>query len=345
MKTAGDSDSSNQVRVLFAGFGRLGLSIMRNLLASSGEVIVLGMMPASNLSRYRFLVDHPSEIELLQLAHDNHVRILTAPSINSDEFRSELLNLSPDVLLIGSWAEIIKQPVLSIAKERVINCHGSLLPKYRGACPQIATIFNGDKSAGITFHLIDEGIDTGHILRQQDVEVRPRDTAIQLDERIANRFGESVVELLCDFKNGAIVPQKQTGGASYVPKEHPEWAWIPWEEDPEVIDRRIRALHGILPLITSDGQLAFGFDEGEVVKSNTTRINGRAFNLFQIRSQLRPGTVLAVDSENVVVCTRNPDFVVQLKLPLIVQDGQTPPVIRPGERFFSIAVQNILKSA
>ena len=333
------------VRVLLAGFGRLGLSVINSLLASRGEAKVVALMPASNLSKYRFLEGHPDEIELLQLAADNNVRTLTAPSINSREFQADLQTLSPDVLLIASWAEIIKPPILSTENVSVINCHGSLLPKYRGACPHIATIFNGDDKTGITFHLIDEGIDTGDVLLQQEIDVHPLETAIQLEQRIANQFGESVVELLHDFKNGAITPRKQTGVASYVPRQHPEWAWIPWEDDPVVIDRRIRALRGILPLVTSDGKLVIGFEEGKVVKASTRQTGERAFSLFRFRSHLRPGTVLAVDSDKVVVCTRIPDFVVHLRLPALVQNGQTPPVIRPGERFFSVAIDSILKSA
>ena len=345
MDIAGNSQGSNQIRVVLAGFGRLGVSVMKSLLASRDQTSLVGIMPASNLSKYRFLKDHPSEIEILQLANANSVRTLTAPSINSDEFRAELLDLSPDILLIASWAEIIKHSTLSLENLSAINCHGSLLPKYRGACPHIATIFNGDEKTGITFHLIDEGIDTGDILLQQEMEVKPRETSIQLEDRIANQFGESVVDLLRSFQNGAIVPQKQTGDPSYVPEQHPEWAWIPWEEDPVVIDRRIRALQGVFPLVTSDGQIAFGFETVEVLKTDEARINQNAFNLLRIRAQFCPGTVLAVDSDRVIVSTMNPDFVVELSLPVMVQSGQSPPVIRPGERFFSIPIHSILKSA
>ncbi|WP_197455599.1 methionyl-tRNA formyltransferase [Stieleria neptunia] len=297
------------------------------------------------MSKYRFLKDHPSEIEILQLSSANNVRTLTAPSINSDEFRAELLDLAPDILLIASWAEIIKQPTLSTGNHRVINCHGSLLPKYRGACPQIATIFNGDKKTGITFHLIDEGIDTGDILLQKELEVGPGETSIRLEERIASQFSECVVDLLRGFQNGSIAPKKQAGDASYVPKLSPSWSWIPWEARPAEIDRRMRALDGILPLATSLGQLPLAFEKGSVVDSSKALIKGNGINLFQIRDRLRPGTVLAVEPDKLFVCTQDSDSIVELSTPALVQSGKSTPSIRPGEHFVSFARPSILKSA
>ena len=175
---------NENIRVVFAGFGSLGLSLLKALLSAPEVATIVAVMPASNVKRYRFLEKHPAEIELLRLAKNNAIRILNAPSINSSQFLAEFDELEPHALQIGSWSEIIKPPTLqSLKGVPIINCHGSMLPKYRGACPCFATIFNGDLQTGMTIHLIDEGIDTGDILLQQKVDVEPGETAIELDTR------------------------------------------------------------------------------------------------------------------------------------------------------------------
>ena len=345
MKLPQFTNCENQVRVLLVGFGPLPVSLMQNLLSCPDAITVVGIMSASNLERYSLLKQHPAEIELLRLAKENDISILTAPSINSHEFKTELLSLAPHVMLVAGWSEIIKPPILSTKNVIMINCHGSLLPRYRGACPYIATIFNGDKTTGFTFHLLDEGIDTGDILFQQEVNVGPDETAISLERRISRMFGESVVDLIRDLKSGTIVPQEQTGAASYVPRVQPEWTWIPWEEDPAVIDQRMRALCGVWPLATSLGGIVVGFEKGAVAYSNETRLDKAAFEMLDCFGRLFPGTVLSTDSEKTIVSTRNPDFVVELSLPAMVPTGESPPKIRPGNRFFSIATNSILKSA
>lgn len=340
-----------QIRVLLAGFGPLPLSLIGHLLSHPEIVTIVGLLPASNLERYRFLTQHPSEIEMLQLANEHQIRILAAPSINSSEFKQELSEIKPHILLVGGWSEIIKPEILASAGLITINCHGSLLPKYRGACPYVATIFNGDQKAGLTFHLIDDGIDTGDILRQKEFVVEKDETALQLERRAAEKFGESVVPLLCDLKSGTVVPRKQSGIPSYVPKQQPEWGWIPWGADPKVIDQRIRALHGFIHIVTSLHGQVIAFESGRVIRTNCSAGSHTEESLIGpstlaiTRNVNFPGEVLANLPDKIMVATRDPAVHVELDKPEIVLDGTDVPHIRTGDRFLSIACSSILKSA
>lgn len=336
---------NSPIRVLLAGFGPLSIALFRNLLNSPDTATVVGLIPASNLKHYRFLKEHPSEIELIRVANEHHVRILTAAGINSPQFKNELADLKPHILLVGGWSEIIKPEILATSGLTSINCHGSLLPKYRGACPYVATIFNGDRRTGITFHLIDEGIDTGDILLQKKFDVDNCETALQLERRMAEKFGESIIALLNGLKSGHICSKKQSGIPSYVSKHQPEWGWIPWEEDPKVIDRRMRALQGFLPLATSLRGQVVGFEKGRVTKLDEAQSDKSNFSVLQFPTRLAPGTVLKVDSEKLIVSTRNPVCVVELSLPAIVPGGQIPPVILPGTQLYSIECSGISRSA
>ena len=75
--------------------------------------------------------------------------------------------LSPDIIIVSSFNQIIPKPIISIPKLGVINIHPSLLPKYRGATPTVWALMNGEKETGVTIHFIeDERIDNGNIITQ-----------------------------------------------------------------------------------------------------------------------------------------------------------------------------------
>lgn len=338
-----------QIRVLLAGFGPLSLSLTKHLIGAPEIVTLAGLIPASNLKRYRFLTEHPSEIELMRLAAKYQIRILTAPGINSSEFELELSEIKPHILLVGGWSEIIWPKILATPGLTAINCHGSLLPRYRGASPYVATIFNGDQKTGLTFHLIDEGIDTGDILRQKEFVVGKGETALQLERRMAENFGEAIVTLLCDLKSGKVVPKKQSGIPSYVPKYQPEWGWIPWGATPEVIDQRMRALQGFVPLATALRGQVLGFESGCVVRTTDSphrrALIGLSKKTIAKNNTILPGEVLNDLPDKIIVATCNPAIHVELNKPVIMPSGTETPHIRPGDRFLSIACNSILKSA
>ena len=340
-----------QIRILLAGFGTMLLPLMKHLLKCPEKVTVAGVIPASNLKGYKALTEHPSQVEMLQLAEKHQIRILAAPGINSREFRNELSELKPHILLVGGWPEIISSEIVTMKGLISINCHGSLLPKYRGACPCVATIFNGDQNVGLTFHLIDDGIDTGDILRQRELVVENDETSLQLERRISEEFGKSVVPLLTDLKSGKVFPRKQSGIPSYVPKQQPEWGWIPWGADPKVIDQRIRALHGFIHIVTSLHGQVIAFESGRVIRTNCSAGSHTEESLIGpstlaiTRNVNFPGEVLANLPDKIMVATRDPAVHVELDKPEIVLDGTDVPHIRTGDRFLSIACSSILKSA
>lgn len=345
MVAIGHLQTNETIRIVTMGFGALAIEQVKGILASPEVARIVGILPASNVPKYHFLRQHPSEIALLELAAEHELNLLGANSVNSPAFIKELQDLDPHILLIGGWSEIIKSPLLQLEDLAIINCHGSLLPKYRGACPILATIFNGDEVTGYTFHLIDEGVDTGDILFQRELKIQKDETTLRLNQRIASKFGETIIPLIQALKAGTIVPRKQTGNASYVPAQNPEWGWIPWEADPKIIDQRMRALQGFLPLATSVDNVVIGFESGQVVKLE------HGFNLNCSLRQMsryvgnRPGVVLESGPENILVTTVDPAFVVELKKPVFAPTLQEIPEIQPGTQFYSIACSGILKSA
>ena len=356
--------TKQEIRVVIAGSGALGLELAKGIIASPNVGKIVGILPVSNLPRFQALREHDSEVAIFDFANANQLTLLQSDSINANSFIDELRELNPHLLLVGGWGEILKQPILQVEELCSINCHGSLLPKYRGACPYFAPVFNGDATTGLTFHLIDKGIDTGEILLQKEFEIEPDETAIGLAKRSASKFGEKIAPLLQRLKTGDISPKPQTGTASYVPEKKSEWGWIPWNSPVAIIDQRLRALDGFLPLATSIDRLVIGFKSGKVIKPNpiqiaSNRVKGSAdLGYLRFSHQVTgesmknsslgdslPGRVIAESEEHLFVSTRSSKYLVALEKPMIVPTGQTPPNIRLGAQFLSLECESILKFA
>lgn len=168
---------------------------------------------------------------------------IQAKSINSEEFKKEIIKLNADIILIGSWSEKLKKSTINLPKLACINCHPSLLPKYRGPNPYAQVIKNGEKKTGITFHLVDTKFDNGPILYQAEVEVLETDTGETLKARCSNTAKTEVKKLLENLENEVIIPINQNEQMATYQKQLCEKDIIlDFSKTAIEIDRHIRAL-------------------------------------------------------------------------------------------------------
>ncbi len=175
-----------------------------------------------------------------------NLKEIKAKSVNSQRFKNELLKLEPDLVIVGSWSEKFKKPIINLPKIGTINCHPSLLPKYRGPNPYIRVIMNGEKETGITFHLMDENLDTGPILLQKKIEIRQGfngDTGETLKNKCCNIAKSGVCELLQSMDNGIIIPIEQNKReATYYPQISEKDILIDFNKSSTEINELLRAL-------------------------------------------------------------------------------------------------------
>ncbi len=128
---------------------------------------------------------------------------------NNADFRAQLESIAPDAIIVVAYGRIIPPWMLTLPRYGCINLHGSLLPKYRGAAPIQWAIAMGETITGNTTMLLEEGLDTGPILMQQAVVIRPEQTAVELYEELAAGGAPLVVETLEGLGTGTIEPQAQ----------------------------------------------------------------------------------------------------------------------------------------
>ena len=128
---------------------------------------------------------------------------------NNVEFRNQIEQLRPAAIVVVGYGRIIPKWMLDLPPLGNINLHASLLPKYRGAAPIQWAIANGETASGNTSMLLNEGLDTGDILLQQQLPIAPDDTALTYGPRLAVAGADLVVHTLQGLQAGSIKPRPQ----------------------------------------------------------------------------------------------------------------------------------------
>ncbi|MDD3436611.1 MAG: methionyl-tRNA formyltransferase [Candidatus Gastranaerophilales bacterium] len=169
---------------------------------------------------------------------------IKAKSANSVEFKKEILRLNPDIILVGTWGEKFKKTIINLPKFATINAHPGLLPKYRGPNPYLQAIKHLEKEAGVTFHLMDENFDSGAILAQKTVKIEPKDTGLELRQKITSAAREGVCELMKKLDKEIIIPVAQDEQhASYFPHISEDEVMLDFTKSAEEVSAHIRAFH------------------------------------------------------------------------------------------------------
>jgi methionyl-tRNA formyltransferase len=160
---------------------------------------------------------------------------------NNAEFRAQLEALAADCIVVVGYGRIIPRWMLQLPRHGNINLHASLLPKYRGAAPIQWAIANGETTTGNTTMRIDEGLDTGDILLQQEMAIASTDTSLTLAPRLAAMGAELLVETLAALDGGRLQSMPQDNArATLAPILTREDGRIDFARDAQTIYNRHR---------------------------------------------------------------------------------------------------------
>ena len=96
----------------------------------------------------------------------------------------ELKDSNPDLIVLAGFMRILTSVLIEAFKNKIINIHPSLLPKYPGLDTHNSVIKNGDLNHGITIHFVNEVIDGGQIIDQGEISVNANETSEELKTRI-----------------------------------------------------------------------------------------------------------------------------------------------------------------
>ena len=179
-----------------------------------------------------------------QEALKHSIPVIHPVKMRDESFINQLKGYNADLFVVVAYGRILPKVILDIPSMGCINVHASLLPSYRGAAPIQWAVIDGLKETGVTTMLMDEGLDTGDILKQYKLKLSEGETGGSLFDKLAVLGGESLIDTLKELEAGSITPVKQgdtdTEYARMLTKEDGN---IDWSRTAAEIERLVRGLN------------------------------------------------------------------------------------------------------
>jgi methionyl-tRNA formyltransferase len=240
------------IKVLLCGYGELGLGTLKGLLelVQQKSIQLLGVFDWNERACAKAERHQTDEaIAFQRFLRQQKIRQFTRfKGLQDPRFSEEVLErYQPDLVLVSSWGEILKEPFITQQASRrlLLNCHPSLLPKHRGANPYIATILANDTETGVSFHRMVAALDAGDILYQATTLLDGSDTGGSVRKKCAMVAEMAVQELvrgLCGETGLLPTIQDETQASSHTLKQ----ISYPWlnviQAPPDYLERQARAL-------------------------------------------------------------------------------------------------------
>ena len=212
-----------------------------------GELDVVGVVTQPDRPVGRGKAGRAKEIQPCPLARYAASRGLTAilkpENVNADDAMAWIRARRPDVIAVVAYGQILKKPLLDLPPHGCVNCHFSLLPRYRGAAPVIAALEAGDRLTGVTVMHMGVGLDDGPIMLQSFEPIYPDTTGGALMDDLAIAGGVALAKALRLMVHGALPPEmpQDPSLATYVKKLKKTDGLVNWDSSAIEIERRVRA--------------------------------------------------------------------------------------------------------
>lgn len=230
--------TSTRLRLAFAGTPEIARRVLESILnRNEHDVALVLTQPDRPAGRGRQL--KASEVKACALQHG----IPIEQPAGATDLDPDMLS-GVDLMLVVAYGILLKSDVLAAPRLGCINIHTSLLPRWRGAAPIQRAIEAGDSISGISIMQMEQGLDTGPILLQQECPIHPDDTAESLHDRLVQLSTDQIHEVLNDIASGTVnhLPQEDAN-ACYASKISKAEAAIDWKQPAITLDRKIRAFN------------------------------------------------------------------------------------------------------
>ena len=168
--------------------------------------------------------------------------LLVAKPFDTPSLNQHLLTAQPQLIVTAGYGRIIPVELLHGPRFGWINVHFSLLPRWRGAAPVQWALLEGDVVTGISIFKLDKGVDTGPIYFQEEVEIGPLDSTMDLLDRMSVVAGLRIMGVVEEIRRGVKPKPQPNTGITLAPKITSMMAKIDWNEGADSILRKVRAL-------------------------------------------------------------------------------------------------------
>lgn len=178
-----------------------------------------------------------------KIAEANQIPFTKIHKINDSENVTIIQSIEPDYIFVIGFSQLVKKEIIDAAKVGVVGFHPTPLPKMRGRAANVWQVLLAVHETKCSVFFIDEGIDSGDILGQQEYIIEDTDYAFDVERKINEASGKLFRKVLKEIMDGTSHPWKQDErGATYLLKRSPEDGMINWNGSIADIHRLIRAV-------------------------------------------------------------------------------------------------------
>ncbi len=273
------------MKIVFMGTPDFAVRSLETLIHSKHEVIGVVTQPDKPKGRGKTIQMTPVK----ELALEHGIPVFQPKRIRNEEAIAHVKEWNPDVIVVAAFGQLLPKEIIDMPQYGCLNIHASLLPKYRGASPIQQAVINGEKESGVTIMKMDEGLDTGDMLKKKSVQLDEKETGESLHDKLALLGGPLMLEVLEELEKGTAVltPQKDEE-SSYAKMLKKDMGHIDWEKPATVIECLIRGLNSWPSAYT-------GF-EGKTLKIWNA-------DVVEENSEYNPGTIVRTEKDAVFVQT------------------------------------------
>lgn len=190
--------------VIFMGTPEYAQKILLRLIETDDiNVVAVYTQPDKPVGRKKILTPPPVKLT----AQEYHIPVYQPQKLREEAVVKELLKISCDYIVVAAYGQILPRKILDHAP--CINLHASILPQYRGASPIQQTLLNGDKVTGVTAMLMQEGLDTGDILKIETIFVAEDTMATELFTQLTELAAGLTVDVVRNFEKYTPVQQNE----------------------------------------------------------------------------------------------------------------------------------------
>lgn len=285
------------LQIIFLGTPEFAVPTLKALIeAPEHQVVAVLCQPDRPAGRGNKL--HAPPVKELAVAHN--IPVFQPERLSrSPEIVEAMRALNADVIVMVAFGQILKKEVLSLTKYGVINIHGSLLPRYRGAAPINWCIINGEKITGITTMITEAGVDTGPMLLKAEVPIGPDMTSDELALKMSAIGANLLLETLSQLSAGELKPEAQDDSlATLAPIMTKETGRIKWTESAQSIHNLVRGVQPWPAAVTTY--------EGAPLKIWQTKISTEKI------SSKKAGCLYSAGDHVYAVCGENGDELLEL---------------------------------
>lgn len=242
-------------RILFMGTPEFAVPSLEVLVEKDWPVIGVVTQPDRPKGRGQRLVASPVK----ETAERRGLTVYQPEKVRAPEFLEIFRGLAPDMVVLVAFGQILPKDIIDGPPLGCVNVHPSLLPRYRGAAPMNWALIRGETKTGVTIMRMDEGVDSGDILFQEETPIEPGETYDRLHDRLAVLGAQCLLRTIEGLAAGTVrrIPQDHSR-ATLAPRLKKDDGLIRWEAPARDI------AHFVAGLSSVPG--AFTYLDGKVLK-------------------------------------------------------------------------------